>query len=52
MIIDNANEADVFFGEDSTIADSRAIEVIPLSKYIPKYSHGAILVTTRTKIVR
>jgi hypothetical protein len=51
MIIDNADEAGVFFREDTTIADSGALEVIPLSEYIPECSHGAILVTTRTKIV-
>jgi hypothetical protein len=51
MIIDNADEADVFFSANKGIADSGAVEVIPLSIYIPECSHGAILVTTRTKIV-
>jgi tetratricopeptide (TPR) repeat protein len=51
MIMDNADDADMFFGLDTTIADSKAVEAIPLSKYIPECSHGAILVTTRTKIV-
>ena len=51
MIMDNADDADMFFGPDTTIADSQAVEAIPLSKYIPECSHGAILVTTRTKIV-
>jgi hypothetical protein len=51
MIMDNADDADIFFGPDTTIADSQAVEAIPLSKYIPECSHGAILVTTRNKIV-
>jgi len=52
MIIDNADDANVFFNVNTTIADSNGgPEVIPLSKYIPDCSHGAILVTTRTKIV-
>lgn len=51
MIIDNADDADLFFCEDTTTADSGAVEEIPLSKYIPECSHRAILVTTRTKIV-
>jgi tetratricopeptide (TPR) repeat protein len=51
MIIDNADDANVFFNEHTTIADPGGPEVTPLSKYIPDCSHGAILVTTRTKIV-
>jgi tetratricopeptide (TPR) repeat protein len=51
MIMDNADDADMFFGLDTKIADSQAVEAVALSKYIPKCSHGAILVTTRTKIV-
>jgi hypothetical protein len=52
MIMDNADDADMFFGPDPAIADSHAVEAIPLSKYLPECFHGAILVTTRTKIVR
>jgi hypothetical protein len=33
------------------VADSGAIEAIRLHKYIPDCAHGAILVTTRNKIV-
>jgi hypothetical protein len=51
MIIDNADDADIFFGLDPTIAESQVVEAIPLSKYIPECSHRAILITTRTKIV-
>jgi hypothetical protein len=51
MIMDNADDVDIFFGTDSTIADSGVAEAIPLRKYIPDCSHGAILVTTRNKIV-
>ena len=51
MIMDNADDANMFFGLDTTITDSEAVEAIPLNKYIPKWSHRAILVTTRTKIV-
>src|SRR5437016_5031963 len=51
MIMDNADNIDMFFSPDTTTADPQAIEAIPLSKYIPKCSHRAILVITRNKIV-
>ena len=38
------------FGKDTVIAAGDD-KTVPLSKYIPECSHGAILVTTRTKIV-
>src|SRR5579862_1380519 len=51
MVMDNADDADIFFGGDATIVDSGAVKAIPLRKYIPDCSHGAILATTRNKIV-
>lgn len=51
MIMDNADNADMFFSPDTTIGASQAVEAIPLSKYILECSHGAILVKTRNKIV-
>ncbi len=55
MVIDNADDAEIFFGSDTATAhgwggslDGPAVEGM-LDKFIPICSHGAVLVTTRNK---
>jgi hypothetical protein len=37
IIVNNADDTDIFFGPDTTNADLQAVEAIPISKYIPKF---------------
>lgn len=49
MIIDNADDSQVFFPPDESNNDSSIDEDDFLGQYIPDCSHGSILVTTRNK---
>ncbi|MCJ1383288.1 hypothetical protein MMC17_006401 [Xylographa soralifera] len=51
MIIDNADDEGTFFGKDTTTTDFHTVSNRPLGEYIAQCHHGAILVTTRNKIV-
>ncbi len=44
MILDSADDIDVFYGEAANTADGR-----PLASYLPQSGHGSILVTTRNR---
>ncbi len=44
MILDSADDIDVFYGEAADTADGR-----PLASYLPQSPHGSILVTTRSR---
>ena len=46
MILDNADDVDIFFAEP-TSATSNSERVMPLVDYLPQGSHGLILITTR-----
>ncbi len=54
MIIDNADDCDVFFDSSEVRCNqpegtNRAILNPNLGRYIPECSHGSILITTRNK---
>jgi hypothetical protein len=53
MIIDNADDAEMFFGPDNDCQGSRHVSesttTTTLGQYIPDCHHGTILVTTRNK---
>jgi len=54
MIIDNADDTEMFFGSGTTATNGRNSQKVPafegnLDNFIPICSHGAVLVTTRNK---
>ncbi|KAK2812978.1 hypothetical protein FQN50_000999 [Emmonsiellopsis sp. PD_5] len=54
MVLDNADDVQMFFGPDSTLPSTHAepsesSASARLRRYIPNSSHGAILVTSRNK---
>ncbi|KAM0272873.1 hypothetical protein ACHAQH_008539, partial [Verticillium albo-atrum] len=51
MVIDNADDTELFFGRTVPSADHSAVPCGDnFAKYIPECTHGTILVTTRNKI--
>ena len=51
MIIDNADDVDLFSPEASSAGGAKVSDNRPLKHYIPECSHGAVLITTRNKQV-
>ncbi|KAK0619529.1 hypothetical protein B0T14DRAFT_479768 [Immersiella caudata] len=49
MVIDNADDIDIFLNQPVTASSPRSPEGRPLARYIPECAHGSILVTTRNK---
>jgi tetratricopeptide (TPR) repeat protein len=49
MIIDNADNSQIFFPPDESGSDSSVNDDHLLGQYLPDCSHGSILVTTRNK---
>ena len=51
MIIDNADDEDLFFGEDKNQGQESSSSTRKLSQYFPRRLNGSILLTTRNKIL-
>lgn len=49
LVIDNADDAQVFFGPQNNISDNISSSIKPLASYIPECPHVSVLVTTRNK---
>lgn len=51
LVIDNADDSSLFFGDKSLSQDQNRDEAKPLIHYLPKPQRGSILITTRDKRV-
>ena len=49
LVIDNADDAEIFFRPKENPSDNLSSSTKPLASYIPKCSHVSVLVTTRNK---
>lgn len=49
LVIDNADDAQVFFQPENTISGNISSSIKPLASYIPECPHVSVLVTTRNK---
>jgi tetratricopeptide (TPR) repeat protein len=49
LVIDNADDAEIFFRPKNTPSDNLFSSTKPLASYIPECSHVSVLVTTRNK---
>ncbi|KAL7916944.1 hypothetical protein ACQKWADRAFT_317718 [Trichoderma austrokoningii] len=51
MIIDNADDMQLFFGQPAGTDKTKAKDEKNLARYLPECAHGTILITTRNKQV-
>ncbi|KAK0740165.1 hypothetical protein B0T18DRAFT_203158 [Schizothecium vesticola] len=49
LVIDNADDAEIFFRSKNTPSDNLSSSTKPLASYIPECPHVSVLVTTRNK---